>query len=126
MKPIERIKKMIANKKEWRAYADRVKKLPKDYQVVYKEVEKYLFNFASGDGLDTVAGIYQLIDFLEEGAQNQIPVLDYVGQDVGEFAENYRKSLATQSWADDWQKKVQKNVAKKLDLKEGEKDDTNH
>lgn len=107
MKPIEGIKKIIADKKEWRAYAERVKKLPPDYRIVYKEVEKYLFNFSSGDGLDTVAGIYQLIEFLEEGAQNQIPVLAYVGQNVGEFAENYRKSLATQSWADDWHEKLQ-------------------
>lgn len=108
------ISKMIREKKEWRAFQARVKKMPKDYQIVYKEVEKYLFNFATGSGMDTVNGIYQLIDFLEEGAKAQIPVLDYVGQDVGQFAEDYRKSLDAKTWTDATKANVQKNIEAKL------------
>ena len=37
------IKDIIEEKKEWRAHMARVKALPKDYQIVYKEIQKYLF-----------------------------------------------------------------------------------
>jgi len=38
-----RIEDIIEGKKEWRAHMARVKALPKDYQIVYKEIQKYLF-----------------------------------------------------------------------------------
>lgn len=34
---------IIEGKKEWRAHMVRVKALPEDYQIVYKELQKYLF-----------------------------------------------------------------------------------
>lgn len=106
--------KMRSDKREWRAQMKRVHAMPKDYQVVYKEVEKYLFTFAGGSGLDTIAGLYQLIDFLQDGVDNHIPVLDYVGTNVGEFAENFRQSLQTKSWAEDWKNDMQKRAHDKF------------
>lgn len=38
-----RIRDIIEGKKEWRAHVARVKALPRDYQIVYKEIQKYLF-----------------------------------------------------------------------------------
>ena len=38
-----RIQDIIEGKKEWRAHMARVKALPQDYQIVYKEIQKYLF-----------------------------------------------------------------------------------
>lgn len=32
------IQDIIKGKKEWRAHVERVKSLPKDYQIVYKEI----------------------------------------------------------------------------------------
>ena len=37
------IKDIIEEKKEWRAHMTRVKALPKDYQIVYKEIQKIYF-----------------------------------------------------------------------------------
>ena len=108
------IKKQLEDKKTWRLQMKRVKALPEDYRIVYKEIQNYLFSFSAGSGMDTVHGIYDLIDFLEEGAASDIPVLDYIGEDVGEFAENYRRSIQTQSWLDDAKKKASKNVEKSL------------
>ena len=36
------IQDIIEGKKEWRAHVARVKALPQDYQIVYKEIQKYL------------------------------------------------------------------------------------
>lgn len=40
-------RKMIKEKKDWHAYMNRVKKLPEDYQMVYKECRKYFFKVLS-------------------------------------------------------------------------------
>lgn len=115
MNLFERLNKLHADKQEWRAQMKKVHAMPKEYQIVYKEVEKYLFTFAGGNGQDTLAGLYQLIDFLQTGADNQIPVLDYVGSDVGEFAESFRQSLQAESWTEDQKNDMQKRVKDKLD-----------
>lgn len=115
MNLFERLNKLHADKQEWRAQMKKVHAMPKEYQIVYKEVEKYLFTFADGNGQDTIAGLYQLIDFLQTGADNQIPVLDYVGSDVGEFAESFRQSLQAESWTEDQKNDMQKRVKDKLD-----------
>ena len=36
------IQDIIEGKKQWRAHVARVKALPPDYQIVYKEMQKYL------------------------------------------------------------------------------------
>jgi len=37
------IQEIIEGKREWKAHMNRVKALPQDYQIVYKEIQKYLF-----------------------------------------------------------------------------------
>nr|WP_216853869.1 DUF1048 domain-containing protein [Phytoactinopolyspora halotolerans] len=34
---------IIEGKKQWRAHMARVKALPRDYQIVYKEIQRYFF-----------------------------------------------------------------------------------
>lgn len=49
---IEILKKMVGDKKEYRQMMARVKALPGDYQFVYEKIQKYMWGFAAGDGLD--------------------------------------------------------------------------
>ena len=37
------IQDIIEDKKRWRAHVARVQALPPDYQIVYKEIQRYLF-----------------------------------------------------------------------------------
>ena len=37
------IQDIIEGKKQWRAHMARVKALPPDYQIVYKEIQRYFF-----------------------------------------------------------------------------------
>src|SRR5215468_6730028 len=69
---VVRIQDSIEGKKKWqekwRAHMARVKALPQDYQIVYKEIQKYLFKVGPvelTDGTDLLSGI---IDLFEEGA----------------------------------------------------------
>lgn len=93
MSVMKNMKKRLVEKKLWQEHIKRVKQLPQDYQIVYKEVQKYLFSFPSGEEAGTMTGLQQLVDFLEEGAKKQLPVLTYIGPNIGEFAENYRQAL---------------------------------
>ncbi|MDR2832367.1 MAG: DUF1048 domain-containing protein [Streptococcaceae bacterium] len=114
MSLIEAIKKQIEAKQEWKDQMKRVKSLPQEYQVVFKEMQNYLFQFASGDGMDTVKGIYDLLEMFEEAAANNISVLEFTGEDVGEFAENYRRSIGAKHWTDDLKTKMEENIKNKL------------
>lgn len=78
---------IIEGKKEWRAHTARVKALPEDYQIVYREMQKYLFKVGPAElenGIDLLAGI---VDLFEEGAAAGKGVLEVTGPDVAAFAD---------------------------------------
>jgi DNA-binding ferritin-like protein (Dps family) len=106
------IQDIIEGKKEWRAHVARVKALPQDYQIVYKEIQKYLFKvgpveLAEGTGL--LAGI---IDLFEEGAALEKSVLQVTGSDVAAFCDNLIKDSET--YADIYQQAVDREVYKAI------------
>ncbi len=90
-------KDIIEGKKEWRAFVVRVKSLPKDYQIVYKEIQKYYFKVGPvelGEGLGLLNSI---VDFFEEGAANGRGVLEVTGEDVAAFCDDLIKESKTYS-----------------------------
>ena len=85
--PSMSLQDIIEGKKEWRAHMVRVKALPEDYQIVYKELQKYLFKVGPaepGEGIGLLSGI---VDLFEEGAAAHKGVLDVTGNDVAAFAD---------------------------------------
>lgn len=77
------IRDIIEGKRRWRAHLARVRALPPDYQIAYKEIQKYLFRAGpTGEGL--LAGI---VDFLAEGAATGRGVLELTGDDVAGFCD---------------------------------------
>jgi DNA-binding ferritin-like protein (Dps family) len=84
------IKDVIEGKKQWRAHMARVKALPRDYQIVYKEIQRYLFKVGSIDSPDghLLCGI---VDFFEEGVAAGKGVLQLVGKDVAAFCDDLVK-----------------------------------
>jgi DNA-binding ferritin-like protein (Dps family) len=76
------IQDIIEGKRQWRAHLARVKALPPDYQIVYKEIQRYLFKVGGGTLL---AGI---VDFFEEGAAAGKGVLELIGRDVAAFCDD--------------------------------------
>ena len=86
-----KIQDIIEGKKEWRAHVARVKSLPKDYQIVYKEIEKYLFKIGPAelnDGIDLLSGI---VDLFEESAVLGKDVLEVTGSNVAAFCDDLIK-----------------------------------
>jgi DNA-binding ferritin-like protein (Dps family) len=96
--------------KKWRAHMARVNALPQDYQIVYKEIQKYLFKVGPvelTDGTDLLSGI---IDLFEEGAALGKGVLEVTGRDVAAFCDDLIKDSKT--YADIYQESVDQEVNK--------------
>ncbi|GAA4204304.1 DUF1048 domain-containing protein [Streptosporangium oxazolinicum] len=85
---------IVEGKKQWRAHVARVKALPPDYRIVYKEIQRYLFKVGPIDLLDgsLLSGI---IDFFEEGVAAGKGVLELIGDDVAAFCDDLIKDSRT-------------------------------
>lgn len=88
------IQDVIERKKQWRAHMARVKALPPDYQIVYKEMQRYLFKVGVIDLPDgrLLSGI---VDFFEEGVAAGKGVLELIGNDVAAFCDDLVKDSRT-------------------------------
>jgi len=83
------IQDIIEGKKQWRAHMARVKALPPDYQIVYKEIQRYLFKVGGGTLLSGI------VDFFEEGVADGKGVLEIIGSDVAAFCDDLVKDSRT-------------------------------
>ncbi|MFF7249248.1 DUF1048 domain-containing protein [Embleya sp. NPDC008237] len=97
------IQDIIEGKKQWRAHMARVKVLPQDYRIVYKEMQKYLFKVGPIDLPDgpLLPGI---VDFFEEGAATGKGVLELVGTDIAAFCDDLIRDSRT--YADIYQQSI--------------------
>jgi DNA-binding ferritin-like protein (Dps family) len=83
------IQDIIEGKRKWRAHMARVKALPPDYQVVYKEIQRYLFKVGGGCQLSGI------VDFFEEGVAAGTGVLELLGTDVAAFCDDLIRNSRT-------------------------------
>lgn len=89
------IEDIVQSKKEWREHIKRVKALPKDYQIVYKEIQKYIFKVGPvelSEGIGLLSGI---VDLFEEGSSMGKGVLEVTGKDVAAFCDDLIKDSKT-------------------------------
>ncbi len=97
------IQDIIDGKKQWRAHLARVKALPPDYQIVYKEIQKYYFKVGPVDLADGTL-LSGIVDFFEEGVAADKGVLELIGTDVAAFCDGLLKDSRT--YADIYQESI--------------------
>ena len=97
------IQDIIEGKKQWRAHMARVKALPPDYQIVYKEIQRYLFKVGPIDLPDGTL-LSGIVDFFEEGVAAGKGVLELIGNDVAAFCDDLVKDSRT--YADVYQESI--------------------
>ncbi|WP_368487511.1 DUF1048 domain-containing protein [Clostridium sp. BJN0013] len=107
-----RIQDIIEGKKEWRAHVARIKALPQDYQIVYKEIQKYLFKVGPVELTDGTGLLSGIIDLFEEDAALGKGVLEVTGSDVATFCDDLIKDSKT--YADIYQESVDQEVNKAM------------
>jgi len=103
------IQDIIEGKKQWRAHLARIKALPPDYQIVYKEIQKYLFKVGPTD-LTEGNLLSRIVDFFEEGVAAGKGVLELIGPDVAAFCDDLIKDSRT--YAEIYQESITKKTEK--------------
>ncbi|GHO93772.1 hypothetical protein KSF_038200 [Reticulibacter mediterranei] len=106
------IRDLIEGKKAWRAHMARVKALPQDYQIVYKEIQKYLFKVGPVELTEMTDLLSGIVDLFEEGAAVGKGVLEVTGRDVATFCDDLIEGSKT--YADIFKESVDQEVAKAM------------
>lgn len=106
------IQDIIKSKKEWKAHIARVKELPKDYQIVYKEIQKYLYKVGPVEVTDDISLLTGIVDLFEEGVSFGKDVLEVTGRDVAAFCDDLIKDSKT--YFDIYQEYVDQEVNKAM------------
>lgn len=109
---LNKLKKLVNDKKEYKTMMRRVDALPEDYRYAYEKIQKYMWSYASGDGYDMLKIQYDLIDLFEDGAASGKKILDITGEDVASFADELM--LNARTYTDKWRQKLNKEISGKL------------
>lgn len=91
--------KVIGEKKRWRDYKARARKLPEPYRAAIDAFERYLM-VAGGvvDG-DSAASLFEnLADLFEQSAADGTPIREIVGDDPVEFIEGFIRNYPEGDW----------------------------
>ena len=88
------IQDIIEGKKQWRAHMARVKALPPDYRIVYKEIQRSFFKVGLIELPDGPL-LSEIVDFFEEGVAAGEGVLELIGNDVAAFCDDLVKDGPT-------------------------------
>jgi len=106
------IQDIIEGKKKWRAHMARVRALPQDYQIVYKELQNYLFKVGPVELTEGTGLLSGIVDLFEDGASLGKGVLEVTGSDVAAFCDDLIKDSKT--YADVYQESMSQEVGKSL------------
>lgn len=103
------IQDIIKGKKEWHKHLIRVKALPQDYRIVYKEIQKYFFKVGPVELSESTSLLSGIVDLFEEAVISGRHVLEVTGNDVAAFCDNLIKD--SQTYADLYQEAVNRKTS---------------
>ncbi|MFG1625235.1 DUF1048 domain-containing protein [Kribbella sp. NPDC049227] len=107
---IEKVTGPLDEKKRWRQYKARTRRLPANYRTAVEAIERYLMYFGRGEaGLTTM--YEDLIDLFEQSAAARTPIRDIVGQDPVEFVETFVQNYPDGQWRIREQNRLNKAIA---------------
>ncbi len=85
--PENPIRKLVGDKKRWRAYKARVKQLPPNYREAVEGIQRYLMFFGAFDA-DSANSLFEdVADLFERAAADGTPIREIVGDDPVEFVD---------------------------------------
>ncbi len=106
------LKRIIGDQKGWKAMQARAEALPTDYRIVYGEIQKYMWKFTAGDGMDIIAILKGLLELFETGAADGKRALEVTGQDVAAFCDELLRNAKT--YTEKWHEALNRDVMSKL------------
>lgn len=103
--------KLIGDKKRYKKFKQEVAALPAPYRNGFEALEKYMWNFAKGEGF--MDALEAVLHMFQEGAGENIPVSNIVGDDPVEFAADIMDQYPEDLWLTTRQNKL-RDTFKKL------------
>ncbi len=86
-------------KRLYRQYKARTRRLPENYRLAVEAIERYLTYFGGiTDGAILVRMLDDLADLFEQSAADGTPIRSVVGDDPVEFAETFLENYAGGRW----------------------------
>lgn len=101
-------KQIIDEKRQWNQLTARIKLMPKEYQIVYKEIQKYIFKVAVLNPQQIIELFTNLIELFELGIVDQKQVLEITGSDVAEFCDQLIEDY------DQFEEQIKHNIEKSI------------
>jgi DNA-binding ferritin-like protein (Dps family) len=107
---IEKLTGPLDEKKRWRQYKARQRRLPANYRTAVEGIERYLMYFGRGEA--GLTSMYEdLIDLFEQSAAAGTPIRDIVGEDPVEFVETFVQNYPDGQWRIREQNRLKKTIA---------------
>ncbi|MGJ6965865.1 DUF1048 domain-containing protein [Streptosporangium sp. G11] len=88
----------LEDKRRWRQYKARVKKLPENYRTAAEALERYLMHFGPGDGADAASMYEDLADLFEQSVADGTSIREIFGEDPVEFVEAFMQNYSVGRW----------------------------
>jgi DNA-binding ferritin-like protein (Dps family) len=106
------LKEIVEGKRAWRTHSKRVKALPRAYQIVYHEIQRYLYKVGPVELNEGISLLIGIVDLFEDCAAAGKDVLSVTGQDVAAFCDDLIKGSKT--YSDYYQESVNQVVSKSM------------
>ena len=104
---IARIIGDIGDKRRWRQYKTRTRRLPENYRTAIAALERYLTYFGAITNGDTLMAMLEdLADLFEQSAASGTRVRAIVGDDPVEFAETFLANYSEGRWINKERKRL--------------------
>ncbi|MDO3648260.1 DUF1048 domain-containing protein [Nocardia mangyaensis] len=102
----------LGDKRRWRDYKARTKRLPDSYRTAVEAFERYLMHLGPGGG---PAIFEDLIDLFEQSAADSTPIRAVVGEDPVEFIEAFARNYEEDSWKNRERKRLADAIGRAAD-----------
>ena len=86
---------MAREKREFKQMQERVKALPEEYHYVYHKIQRYMWSYSGGSGMDMLPILADLLDLFETGVAEGKRVLEITGEDVAAFCDELLRNAKT-------------------------------
>ncbi|MDO8879416.1 MAG: DUF1048 domain-containing protein [Coriobacteriia bacterium] len=90
--------RVIGDKRRWREYKARTRRLPDNYREAMDAAERYLMYFGPADGESAASMFEDLADLFERAAADGTAVREIVGEDPVEFIETFLQNYEKGGW----------------------------
>jgi DNA-binding ferritin-like protein (Dps family) len=88
----------LEDKRRYRRYKARIKRLPAGYRTAIDALERYMQFFGPGKADSLLAMLDDLADLFEQSAADGTPIREVVGEDPVEFAEAFLRNYPEGQW----------------------------